>query len=180
MPTALDSDYRCQLQMTGATACELPPTSGNPQSYAFSTRNVSPRDGDHVTCLANQSLAWRQRHRRFGLLEEMTPSVSSVRKAFRGPDSQTCLGPTPLGATAWFLFLSCLGVRIPKCVGAGEVNQWFKSLTTLAEVQSPAPAWWLATICNSSSKVSDALLDLPRQQTYTQYTDMHAVHRHYT
>jgi hypothetical protein len=57
---------------------------------------------------------------------------------------------------------------LPKCVGAGEMDHWFKSLIVLAEVQFLAPISWLITIYNnSSSKGSNILLDPLQQQAYT-------------
>lgn len=93
-----------------ATARELPPASGSPPSYAFSTWNVSSRDGDHVTSLANQRLT-----RALPGGEEtgaMGPGGDAAisgqcPKGFHGPNSQICLGPRPPGATTWFLFPSC-------------------------------------------------------------------------
>lgn len=71
---------------------------------------MSHRDGDHVTSLANQRLT-----RALPGGEEtgaMGPGGDAAisgqcPKGFHGPNSQICLGPRPPGATTWFLFPSC-------------------------------------------------------------------------
>ena len=48
-----------------------------------------------------------------------------------------------------------------KADGDGEMAQQFRTLAALPEsqVQLPVPIWWLTTICTSSPRESDTILN---------------------
>lgn len=53
-----------------------------------------------------------------------------------------------------------LKIKIKILIGSGEMAQEVRVLAAFAKTwdKFPAPTWWLKTVCNSSSRISDAIL----------------------